>query len=187
MGSPSEPEISQDDSDPNQAPKSVDSGHRMTFARAANILCESLDVRDRGGVVFFDTTSRLRTVHDSSKIQSQRTAEVLSYSTCEAEMALGDQPTLNNVQSFSPVDEILLSGLLSHYHRGKMWAFDEDGNLSSSEEDTLSSTLTTLTSENRKQNRINRDQAEVSLLQKHFPGVRQIMFSGLWDAGSSRW
>ncbi len=190
-GSPSEPETSQDDSDSNQAPKSVDTGHHMTFGRAANILCESLDVRDRGGVVFFDTTSRLRTIHDSTERQPQRPAEVLGHSTSdstsEAGVGLGDQSKMDNTQAFSPVDESLLNSMLACYRRGKMWTFDQDGNLSSSEEDTFSPLLPAKSSESSKQSHIRRKQVEVSLLQKHFPGVRQILFSGFWDAGSSRW
>ena len=182
-GSSSESDPSQDESD---APRSMDSGHRMTFARAANILCESLDVRDRGGVVFFDTTSRLRTMHDSSE-GSQSVAEVLSYSTSEAEMGLGGQSNLSNVLSFSPIEERLLSGLLSRYRRGKLWTFDEDGVFSSSEDDTLFTPSTNRNSDGHKETRASRNQDEVLLLQRHFPGVRQILFSGLWDSGSSRW
>ena len=186
-GSPSEHETSQDESDYSQAPENADTGHRTTFARAANILCDSLDVRERGGVVFFDTTSRLRTGNDSSEHTSQRLAEVLSFSTSETETGLGDRSKMNNVQSFSPVDESLLSSLLSRYCHGKMWTFDSDGNLSSSEEETSSPSLTTRTSEDSNQRRISLKQTETTLLRKHFPGARQILFSGLWDAGSSRW
>lgn len=185
--SPNEPETSQDDSDSSQAPKSMDTGHRMTFARAANILCETLDVRDRGGVVFFDTTSRLRSKTDASDGRSQQPAEILSYSTSEADMGYGGEPKVDNIQSFSPVDERLLSSLLSRYRRGQIWSFDQGGNLSSSEEDMLSPLLPAKHSENGKQSRIDRKQVEISLLQKYFPGARQILFTGLWDAGSSRW
>ena len=183
-GSPSDSETSQDESESNQAPRSLDSGHRVTFARAANILCESLDVKDQGGVVFFDTTSRLRTLNDSSEDQSARVAEVLGFSTTENEMGLGDQSNLKDVSSFSPIEESLLSPLLSRYRRGKMWTFVEDGSLSSSEDDTASTANDT---QSHKGSRINRNEAEVLLLQKHFPGVRQLIFSGLWDSGSSRW
>ena len=187
IGLTSEPETSQDESDYNHAPKSADTGHRMTFARAANILCDSLDVRERGGVVFFDTTSRLRTVSDSSEQSSQRLAEVLSFATSETDPGLGDRSTVNNLQSFSPVDESLLSSLLARYRRGKLWSFDYDGNLSSSEEDTFSPSLSTKSSESSNQRRISSKGMEATLLQKHFPGARQILFSGLWDAASSRW
>ena len=41
-------------------------GHRSTFARAANLLRESLDLRDRGGVVFLDTAIGFRGREDRS-------------------------------------------------------------------------------------------------------------------------
>ncbi len=165
----------------------MDTDHRMTFARAANLLCESLDLRERGGVVFFDTTSRLRTDNpNSNERRSQRPAEIVSYSTSEAELGVGDQFKTANIKSFTPLDENLIHSLLAKYPRGKMWTFDQDGNLSSSEEDSLSPRDPKY-SESSRQSRANRKQIEAMLLQRHFPGVRQLLFAGLWDAGSSRW
>lgn len=159
----------------------------MTFARAANLLCESLDVREQGGVVFFDTTSRLRRddSHGNER-KSQRPAGIVSYSTCEAELGMGDQAKSTNIKSFTPLDENLIHSLLVRYPRGKMWAFDRDGDLSSSEEDSLSP-KDSKNSDNSRQSRANRKHIEAMLLQRHFPGVRQLLFAGLWDAGSSRW
>lgn len=186
-GSPSEPDTSQDDSDPGNAPVNADTGHRMTFARAANLLCESLDVRDHGGVVFYDTTSRVRKHNPSSHERvSQRPAEIVSYSTIEAELGAGDQTIATNIKSFIPLEENLVHSLLVKYPRGKMWTFDQDGNFSSSEEDSLSP-KESRRSESSKQSHANRKQIEAMLLQRHFPGVRQMLFVGLWDAGSSRW
>ncbi len=185
--SPSEPDTSQDDSDSSKAPRNLDTDHRMTFARAANLLCESLDLREHGGVVFFDTTSRLRMDNPTSNARrSQRPAEIVSYSTVEAELGVGDESRTTNIKSFTPLDESLIYSLLVRYPRGKMWTFDQDGNLSSSEEDSLSP-RDPKSSESSKQSRANRKQIEAMLLQKHFPGVRQLLFAGLWDAGSSRW
>lgn len=186
-GSPSEPDTSQDDSDSGKATRNVDTDHRMTFARAANLLCESLDLRERGGVVYFDTTSRLRKDNSNScERRSQRPAEIVSYSTSEAELGVGDQFKTANIKSFTPLDENLIHSLLVRYPRGNMWTFDQDGNLSSSEEDSLSPS-NSKSSESSKQSRANRKQIEAMLLQRHFPGVRQLLFAGLWDAGSSRW
>lgn len=160
----------------------MDTDHRTTFTRAANILCESLDLRDRGGVVYFDTTSRLRTDKlDSSERKSQRPAETVSYSTPEVDLGMGNQ--VRELKSFNPVDENLLHSLLTRYPRGKIWSFDQDGSLSSSEEEPLSPRVFS----KAEGTRANRKQVEALLLQKHFPGVRQLIFSGLWDAGSSRW
>lgn len=161
----------------------------MTFARAANILCDSLDVRDRGGVVFYDTTSRLKqagdisTADDSTERKAQRPAEVVSFSTSEESLGLDNQ--CEKVKSFNPIDESLLHSLIAKYPRGKLWSFDEDGSLSSSEEDIMSPRPRT-DSEDRRRSRASRRQIEATLLQKHFPGVRQLVFTGLWDAGYAR-
>lgn len=166
--------------------RNVDTGHRMTFARAANILCDSLDVRDRGGVVFYDTTSRLRQNSDVSVVdrsaerKSGRPAEIVSFSTSEESLGMG--PHCDKIKSFDPIDEHLLQSLVAKYPRGKLWSFDEDGSLSSSEEDIMSPRLRT-DSEARRQSRASRKQIEATLLQKHFSGVRQLLFLGLWDAG----
>lgn len=157
----------------------------MTFVRAANILCDSLDVRPKGGVVFFDATARSRHTNnqtrvDSSERTSQRPAEVVSFSTAEETLGFPDQ--CGKITSFNPVDEALLHSLLTKYPRGKMWSFDQEGCMSSSEEEALSPRERS-ESEARRMSRTTRKYIEANLLQKHFPGVRQLMLSGLWDAG----
>ena len=160
----------------------------MTFARAANILCDSLDLRGRGGVVFFDATSRLRESfsslpgNDGTERKPQRPAEIVSFSTSEEASGLGEQ--VEKVKSFNPMDENLLHSLLARYSRGKMWSYDQDGCLSSSEEEKdILSPPERSESEPRRQSRAARKHLEAELLQKHFPGVRQLMLTGLWDAG----
>ncbi|CAD6578204.1 MAG: hypothetical protein ASARMPRED_008641 [Alectoria sarmentosa] len=182
----SDQDSSQEDSDFGNASRTVDTSHRMTFARAANILSESLDIRERGGVVYFDATSRHRTSENSGSHErkSQRLADIVSYSTPESDLSLGNQPP--EKKAFNPVDESLLHSLLAWYPRGKLWSFDQDGSFSSSEEEPLSPKERTK-SESSRQTRANRKQIEALLLQKYFPGVRQLIFSGLWDASSSRW
>lgn len=161
----------------------------MTFARAANILCDSLDIRGRGGVVFFDATSRLRqstnslpglSSADGIERKSQRPAEIVSFSTTEEASGIGEQ--VEKTKSFNSVDENLLHSLLARYPRGKIWSYDQGGCLSSSEEDVLSPRERS-ESEPRRQSRTTRRHLEAELLQKHFPGVRQLMLTGLWDAG----
>ena len=184
-GPHSDQDYSQEDSDFGNPSRTADSSHRITFARAANILCESLDVRERGGVVYFDATSRHRTKNSDSRERiSQRPAEIVSYSTPESPIGLGDQS--HELKSFKPVDEDLLHSLLARYPRGKLWSFDSDGSLSSSEEEPFSPTERTRP-EDSGQIRAKRKHIEAMLLQNHFPGVRQLIFSGLWDASSSRW
>ncbi len=184
-GPHSDQDSSQEDSDFGNASRDLNTGHSMTFTRAADILCESLDVRASGGVVYFDATSRHRIDNsDSHERKSERPAEIVSYSALESDLGLRSQ--LPETKSFKPVDENLLHSLLARYPRGKLWSFDQDGSLSSSEEEPLSPTERTKP-EGSRQLRANRKQIEAMLLQKHFPGVRQLIFSGLWDASSSRW
>ena len=183
-GPHSDPDSSQEDSDFGNTSHTADTSHRTTFARAANILCESLDVRGRGGVVYFDATSRHRIENtDSNERKSQRPAEIVSYSTSESDAGSGNQ--LPEAKSFKAVDESLLHSLLVRYPRGKLWSFDRDGSLSSSEEEPFSPTERAkpeFTGQSRQRRHL-----EAMLLQNHFPGVRQLIFSGLWDASSSRW
>lgn len=184
-GPQSEQDSSQDDSDFGNTSRAADTSHRMTFARAANILRESLDVRERGGVVYFDATSRHRTENgDYRERKSHRPAEIVSCSTPEVELGFGNQPL--EVKSFESVDEDLLHSLLARYPRGKLWSFDQDGSLSSSEEEPFSPSEQNK-SEGSGKLRAKRKHIEAMLLQNHFPGVRQLIFSGLWDASSSRW
>ena len=185
-GPQSDQDSSQDDSDFGNASKAADTSHRMTYARAANILCESLDVRERGGVVYFDATSRHRTSENSDihERKSQRPAEIISCSTPESDLWFGNQPL--EAKSFNPVDENLLHSLLARYPRGKLWSFDQDGSLSSSEEEPFSPSERNKL-EGNGQTRAKRKHIEAMLLRNHFPGVRQLIFAGLWDASSSRW
>ena len=160
----------------------------MTFARAANILCESVDVRDNGGVVFFDATSRVRNQDNagSDDKDSQRIAEVLSYSTSEVAFGTSDRARLSGEKAFMPMEEKVLHNLLSQYPRGKMWTFDPDGNASTSEGE-WDLDQNQRQSQISKHNRLNRSKVEALEIQKYFPGACQLLFSGLWDAGSNRW
>ncbi|KAL9126797.1 MAG: hypothetical protein Q9217_004210 [Psora testacea] len=186
---------SQEDSDHGiQARNSLDAGHCTTLARASNLLYDSLDLHGRGGIVFFDTTSRRR--HDTNASSSKyscmspmdvnvaRPAVVMSSATTDVHSRAPTEP--KDTGAFSPLDETLLQSFLHRYPRGKLWSFDGDGALSSSDEDGYSP------GERRgpskpEQSRTKRKQVEAATLQRHFPNVRQLLFYGLWDAGSSRW
>ena len=160
----------------------------MTFERAANILCQSLDVQDHGGTVFFDATSRVRNQDNagSDDKDSQRIAEVLSSSTCGTSSGSDRQDASCDVAAFMPMEEKVLHNLLAQYPRGKMWTFDPDGNASFSEGE-MDLDQDQKQSESSKRNRLNRSKVEAIEIQKYFPGVSQLLFTGLWDAGSNRW
>ena len=166
-------------------PKSADSGHRATCARAATLLRESLDLDGpsrRGGVVFFDTTSRSQEQGHTSMGSiieqgnetkpTSKPADIICQSAAEG--------------SFSPLDEDLLLDFLRRYPRGKLWNFDVDGSLSSSEDDPVSPNERR-SSEKIGENRSKRRHMEARILQHHFPRVKQLLFAGLWDAAASRW
>ena len=219
-----EAEDSEDEAEKITIRGSADLGHRSTFVRAANLLRESLDLRDRGGVVFLDTAIGFRgrnnrpsensaasndnqTMKHLNKTDSstpgestravyrqssyggvledgnyEKQADVISFSTSEE--ALNPTAALTGADSFSPLHEEILQSFLQRYPRGKLWSFDEDGILSSSEEESPrdqrkpSDNRTTRSSAKRK---------EAEMLRKYFPNVRQLLFAPLWDAGSARW
>ena len=181
--------------------ESIDADYRATFARAANLLRESLNLQEgREGVVFFDTaigygnegddSSPILDLLDdacngqglaeilpqslTSSDDMKRSADVLAFSTKERPLNSGDR--LNDEDAFSPVSEILLKALVKQYPRGKLWTFDEDGSLSSDDEPLKAES-------SRSKRKMNED----TLIQNHFPDVRQLLFTPLWDSGLSRW
>ena len=204
-----------------------DNGHRATFARAANLLRESLQLEGNGGVVYYDTSIGFSTPASIAETSSSgddepdneeklspggfpdtypsqsrsfttsilsgtadgnfgRMATVLGFSTGSASSHKGDE--VSNGLSFSPLPEKALAILVKRYPRGKLWSFDVSILDSSSEDDFSKYEGGTpkrpgLTQERR----IKQREAEARLLLAHFPGVRQLLFTPLWDAGSGRW
>ena len=191
----------------------TDARHRRTFARAANLLRESLNLNHSGGIAFLDTTLGYRSREDedpgsttgtdetsageeygsgtsnSSSTQEfvrrcstfagrafsstsrgsarQAPAEILGFSTPELNMGTND--TLERMKTFSPLGERALQRFLQRYPRGKLWSFDEDGSLSSSEEEVLTGKLGKSLPA-AKPRRGGRKLAEARALQEHFPG-----------------
>jgi len=218
---------SSDGSQAGHVQEEKDNGHRGTFARAANLLRDSLQLEGEGGVVYFDTSigfgspgspaeslssgddeqdsdgrlpsgvstriSSSQTYNYSSSAppengdaKLERTATILGFSTGTASSCKGDEFT--SELSFNPLTEKALALLVKRYPRGKLWSFDA-GTLDSSSEDELSR-YGSVTSKGKGppgDRRGRRREAEAKLLLKHFPGVRQLLFTPLWDAGSARW
>lgn len=217
---------SQDENESRAARGNADLGQRSTFARAANLLRESLDLRGKGGVVFLDTAigfhgredrssdsstafnenqtkndiekndpsssnEAIKAVYRQSSFGSilvdrmyQKPADVISFSTSEG--AMSPVTKMTGIKSFSPLNEDLLQSFLQRYPRGKLWGFDVDGNLSSSEDDSASPRDPQKPSGSRT-TYSKRKRLEADLLRKHFPNVRQLLFAPLWDASSARW
>lgn len=134
--------------------------------------------------------------------KTQRLAKIISFSADEPVLDTHSQSHSQN--SFSPLGEDYLQQLLVRYPCGKIWSFDEDGNLSSSEEelslrdDNNPSSLKFLQSKKRR--------LDANYLQKCFPAgnvlkaslklnpvaytflaARELLFVPLWDSGASRW
>lgn len=202
-----------------------DNGHRATFARAANLLREALQLKGAGGVVFYDTSIGFSTTTSIAETSSsgddeqeseekllpaannqiyssqprsftssiptgtgegrfEKTAAVLGFSTGNASSHLGDEVTSR--LNFSPLPEKALAILVKRYPRGKLWSFDV-GILDSSSEDEISKHGTPKSPGLPEDRRARRREAEAKLLLTHFPGVKQLLFTPLWDAGSGRW
>ncbi|KAG9244362.1 histidine kinase-group I protein [Calycina marina] len=124
-----------------------------------------------------------------SSIESRRPVEILGFSTAQASSIHGNE--YPGSLAFVPFDEKSLHTLLCRYPRGKLWTFNSDGAMSSSSED-ISSTGKKETSQikNKKlmrKKRTARTKSDAKFLAKHFPGVRQLLFVPLWDAGRIRW
>jgi signal transduction histidine kinase len=117
---------------------------------------------------------------------SDRTVEILGFSTPQASSLHGDPDP--SPQVFSRFGQKSLHALLRRYPRGKLWTFDEDGAVSSSEEDGKPLRRpTTGANQQRQKKKDSRPTQEAKILLRHFPGVRQLLFVPLWDSARSRW
>jgi hypothetical protein len=125
--------------------------------------------------------------YSRTSIDSKKPVEVLGFSTADASSIHGD--TLPGPQSFKPFEEKALHTLLQRYPRGKLWTFDSDGAVSSSSEGELHKPRQKDPIEQSKElhRRKARNKSDAKFLSTHFPGVRQLLFVPLWDAGRSRW
>ncbi|KAG4440333.1 hypothetical protein IFR05_004185 [Cadophora sp. M221] len=119
-----------------------------------------------------------------------KSCEVLGFSTPDATSIHGDP--VPGLQSFRPLEEKTLMALLRRYPRGKLWNFDSDGAMSSSSEDERRRPLSKDPIERskdvrRRKLRSAKNKSDAKVISRHFPGVRQLLFVPLWDAGPSRW
>lgn len=125
----------------------------------------------------------------SSK-EGKSPAELLGFSTSSVSSVHGDRsPTTH---SLKPIDNKTLSALLKRYARGKLWTFDSDGAASSSSEEEVfrqgrKGYPPHAKDYVRDRTRTTKDKRDARILSRFFPGVRQLLFVPLWDAGKSRW
>ncbi|CZS95515.1 related to nik-1 protein (Os-1p protein) [Rhynchosporium agropyri] len=133
----------------------------------------------------FERISFSRTTTNPTK-----SCEILGFSTPDAASVNGDP--VPGSESFCSLEEDTLMALLKRYPRGKLWNFDSDGAVSSSSDDERRRPLSKDPIERSKEARRRllrsaKNKSDARLISRHFPGVRQLLFVPLWDAGPSRW
>lgn len=125
-----------------------------------------------------------------SSSASNKMVEILGFSTAQASSIHGDE--YPGPHSFIPFPEKALHTLLSRYPRGKLWTFDSDGSVSSSSEEEFIEKFNKDSAQHfidvqKRKKKSARAKSDAKFLLRHFPGVRQLLFVPLWDAGRSRW
>ena len=197
----------QNDDEPEPSSRDAEAGKRRTLVRAANLLRDSLDIEYHGGVAFLDTSVGFSGPDDYSNSSSgdeENTSSKPRSGSYHSNVGsafrngsdLGHKKTEVLAQAihdngprdppvFHPLEEHFLQQILKRYPRGKLWSFDEEGGLSSSEDERRLS-RGRRSSREHSQSKVHRRKAEAKALQKSFPGVRQMLFVPLWDASSSR-
>lgn len=184
---------------------------RDIFSKAANIIRESIEIE---GALFLDaslksfgglakplTTDRLTNTSQSesedTKLRDVSTddespcCDVLGFSTSHSSSIDGDQI----VPGHTTVPEKLLSALLRRYPKGKIFTFDENGILETSDSSDTDhdSGITPLPVSKSKENRRGtRGQPwerhlEGASISDMFPGARSVAFVPIWDAKKDRW
>ncbi|KAJ4379401.1 hypothetical protein N0V86_005446 [Didymella sp. IMI 355093] len=185
---------------------------KRTYQRAAEILCQSLDI---DGVAFLDTSVQTfgglseAQYAEGGTVDSDDSAGGLSLSDSATESqakfakvceVLGCAQTLpndpmepNHPQSQPTVKltESFLRTLMRRNPHGKVWTFDEDfkthsGDGFSSDESGADRGLSSPSTQQRKAARKDR-QSDGQILQSAFPGSRCIALHGIWDYTRRRW
>ncbi|KAG6312934.1 hypothetical protein E4U22_001373 [Claviceps purpurea] len=196
------------------------------FSKAANIIRESTEVE---GCVFLDATMEgyrspsqtmngfnendsLATTSSSDESSDPGTGSalwsfcgVLGYSTSELSSIDGDDPK----QLATALPQKFLSKLLKRYPKGKVFNFDADGVLQTSDSseddgnyssspDSIDAAKSKVVEAPDKAAHISSTRAKIpkkpwaphqegSVLFKAFPGARSVAFTPVWDARKDRW
>lgn len=82
----------------------------------------------------------------------------------------------SKIPPFVPMGETALAELVKKYPRGKLWSFDEDGSILSSDDEAVTDPHGKLSGK-AIQKRVSRTKAEAELLQYSFPGGKRILVS----------
>lgn len=188
---------------------------RATYQRAAESLCQSLDV---DGVVFLDASvgvfgglsDGLYLTGASSACESDGSVSTSDNSDHSSQgqppqntkicPVLGAAQTLCHEESASQpaadnITESLLRKLLRRYPTGKIWLYDEDGSSYSESEDSTntvgdnhsSRAKHTETHGHRRERPLRSRKEDSETMQKLFPGARCIAMHGIYDHVRKRW
>ncbi|ESZ97843.1 4MPY, histidine kinase-group I protein [Sclerotinia borealis F-4128] len=118
-----------------------------------------------------------------------RMCEVLAYSTASSCTLHGDP----NLQGHLSVTENFVRRLFKRHPHGKIYAFDADGHMSSSEEDINGAAIdgeisfVTDGSQSPSMKKAPPKSCEGQTILKIFPGARFVMILPLWDSQRERW
>ena len=147
-------------------------------------------MKGRGGVLFFDSTIRRRHMADTavshSRSDSNHSSEAFSAEILASPSSVAGVSTPTSelcCGSIKPLDEEMMHSLLRRYPKGNLWSLDDATTGTSEDEEEVQTTAYGLIAK-RKSSR-SRKSGEEAMLRKHFSGVSQVMFCGLWDVGSS--
>ncbi|KAJ5610325.1 hypothetical protein N7510_007044 [Penicillium lagena] len=158
----------------------VSSNSEWLFQRAANLLRQSLDLADSGGVVFLETGDDSSEKIDGSHCSpadSKSSAPVLALSTRDDPFAY--QAGSEASYPAAKLDNVFLNQLSRRYPKGRLWSFHRDGTLSTSDEEQSIGA-------SRKRNKRS-GASEASKLSAYFPDACQVMFVPLWNATNLQW
>lgn len=125
------------------------------------------------------------------KVQTSQTrmCEVLAYSTASRCTLRGD----TSFPEHLTVKENFVRRLLKRHPHGKVFAFDEGGHMSSSEDDILDAaptgeiSIVADTSQNSIVKKASSKVMEGRTMLQIFPGARYVMILPLWDSHNERW
>lgn len=155
----------------NAEPEEDEALYKGIFARASNLLRESLDV---DYALFVDTGSDHGVNTGARKAGS---VNLVGFSRNNQSTVAG-----TNTSFTCDMRQAFLSVLCQRYHDGKIWSYHEDGSLDYDDETamSLSSKDERAFSANDKPSKRSEKESEVLL--RLFPGSRQILFAPLWDS-----
>lgn len=185
----------------NRLPSDDSHGNSWCFRRAANLLRESLDLSNDGGVIFLEANN---SPFMDSESGSNASASDASGPATVLSMSTNDEPFSPWAGSLttSPaarLDRSFLQLVLRRYPRGKLWSLHRDGLVTTSDDDDQEPRDKSCpVHSNHSPHGVppikvskpigkRRKAAENSILNRYFPGATQIMFVPLWNAVNSQW